>query len=187
MANNTDAQKKAYNNGFAAQDSFRTLNANLLASFNSDGVADSLLAHIRLEHQDELFEHNADFSFLVTLLERSFLNLYDRGVIAPNAPLTSRGENELQSMRARTGIREIGYEAPPTQEEIAQSVEQDLRAQIEFDWLNIGADAVRLKAANDVAYRNMLNQMLEGDSIGSSATTYTRIAGAPDGNQYGRR
>ena len=172
MANNTDVQKKAYNNGFAAQDSFRTLNANLLASFNSDGVADALLAHIRLVHQDELLEHNADFSFLVTLLERSFLSLYERGVIVATSPITGRGQQELQSMRARTGI---GYIAPPTPEEVAQSAEADLDAQVIYDWEFLPSDQVKRKINSSAAYRAAFNRLSETDALQTSATTHTNI------------
>jgi hypothetical protein len=173
LKNNTDLQKAAYNNGFAAQDSFRTLYANLLASFNSDDVANALLAHIRLEHQDELIEHTADFSFLVTLLERSFLALYERVVIVATAPITGRGEQELQSMRARTGI---GYIAPATAEEVAQSAEADLDAQVIYDWEFLPSDAVKRKINSNVAYRAAFERLSKTDALQSSgATTHINI------------
>jgi len=184
MTNTKDLRTVAFNNALAAQDAFRSINSEALASFQSDAVADALLAHVRLKHQAELVSNSGDFSFLVDLLERSFLGLYDRGVLVPSSPLTARGEQALEAMRARTGI---GYIAPATEEEIAQSAEADLEAEVIHDWEHLSSDAVKKKMSANPAYRAAFNRLSETDAIGGTSTMYTRIAGAPDGNQYGRR
>jgi hypothetical protein len=90
MTNQTPYQK-AHNNGLIARMAFLEMNSEVLASFAAEEVAGAIIADIRLNHQAELVEHHDDFSFVVTRMEKSFLDLYDRGVLQPNAPITSRG------------------------------------------------------------------------------------------------
>jgi hypothetical protein len=90
MTNQTPYQK-AHNNGLNARMAFLEMNSEVLASFAAEEVAGAIIADIRLNHQAELVEHHDDFSFVVTRMEKSFLDLYDRGVLQPNAPITSRG------------------------------------------------------------------------------------------------
>jgi hypothetical protein len=182
--NMTEIKKVAFNNGIAAQDSFRSLYSNLIASFSSSEVADSIGAHIRLELSEEVMNTPPSYDLYLSLMERSFLALYDRSVIQPNAPITGRGENELQSMRQRTGI---GYEPPATQEEIAQSAEQELEQQVLSDWKNLPSAAVKAKIAGNKNYRAAFDRLSLTDAIGGTSTTFSRIEGAPDGNQYGRQ
>jgi hypothetical protein len=173
MTSKTEIERKAFSNGVAAQDSFRSLYANLLASFNSSEVADSIGAHIRLELAEEVMNTPPSYDLYLSLMERSFLALYERGVIQASSPITGRGEKEIQDMRARTGI---GYEPPATPQEVAQSAEADLDAQVIYDWEFLPSDQVKRKIASSSAYRAAFERLSNTDAIGGSiATTHTNI------------
>jgi hypothetical protein len=183
MTNQTPYQK-AHNNGRNAQMAFREMNSEILASFATEEVAGAIIADIRLNHQEELVEHHDDFSFVVTRMEKSFLDLYDRGILIPNAPLTSRGAQNLLDMRQRTGI---GYATPATPQELARDAQADLEAEVIHDWKHSSSDVVKKKIYANPAYSAAFNRLSETDAIGGTSATYTRIASAPDGSQYGRR
>jgi len=51
----------------------------------------------------------------------------------------------------------------------------------------LSSDAVKKKIYANPAYRAAFNRLFETNAIGGTSATYTRIANAPDGNQYGRR
>jgi hypothetical protein len=168
MSDNINIQKAAFTAGQFAQDAFRHRYREALASFDSSEVAESLLAHIRLERAEDIEGQTPDFKNYMSIMERSFLTLYDRKVLEPRFALTSLGEKAIADMRQRTGINPAGYVTPaPT-----LSPEQRLEDLVIQDWRTISADKIRRKRVEVPGYGAALERVLASNRLESQVTAH---------------
>jgi hypothetical protein len=160
--------------GQAANQRFFDEAREAVVSFARPALDDSLVAFVKLTYRDRISSEEPSVELYLHLIRSAFLELLDADTIQEKHSLTSLGWDYIDSIRRATGIRVQNLPAPAP----VVSAEDQLRAEIQRDWVSLPADQLRAKAKNDARYRELLEQMLAGDGIPeASSTSFYEIPG----------
>jgi hypothetical protein len=168
-------EEKARQCGMAANAQFFNEAREAVVSFARPDLDNSLVAYVKLNFRDEISSEEPSTELYLRLLRSAFLELLDAGTIQEKHPLTSLGWDYVDSIRRATGIRVQNLSAPAP----VLSADDQLRAQIQKDWVSLPGDKVRAKAKADSRYREVLEQMLASENgiPAPGATTFHEISG----------
>jgi len=168
-------EEKARNCGAAANASFFNEAREAVVSFARPDLDNSLVAFVKLNYRDQISSEEPSTQLYLRLIRSAFLELLDQGTITEIHPLTVLGWNYIDEIRRATGIRVQNLPAPAP----VLSAEDQLRAEIQRDWVSLPGDKVRAKAKADSRYREVLEQMLASENgiPAPGATTFHEIQG----------
>jgi hypothetical protein len=144
----------------------------LLVSFDREALSKAMLAWIRLNAGPEIASSEPSVELYLSVQERAFLTLFDRGAVVPIAEVTSLGEAALGAMRVRTGV---GIESLPTPEPVLSETER-LEREVASDWKILSSKQIKHKIANSKSYRECFERLSETNFITSSVTSRVVIS-----------